>query len=561
MNMTIKTINTINKSNLTKLSKLLAPIFCLALGLCTALSGHAAEVISAQARLIPFEVETSQIAQIEIKIELPKGFKAYEDKFKLEIVDYPDFKLAAIKVSPTHEIFDKFSKKNKMVVTDNAIITSVFEVPVLQTNGEQTYKIKLSYQMCNENYCLFPANVITDMHFKAINKSTDNNDDQNISFFDLSFKQVFSKGLGWAFFFVFIFGFLTSFTPCIYPMIPITLAILGREAHARSKWQNFLVSFTYVTGIGVTFSGLGVLAASSGLLFGSFMSSPWILGLVSLVFLAMSLSMFGLYEIEAPQFLRDGTLSKLKLHGYAGALASGMLAGFVASPCVGPVLVGILTFVAQSKNIWLGFWLLFTYSFGMGLIFLILGLSSGLTKKLPKSGPWMSRVKLTFAMIMLLASVYYMKMIYDIIGKSNSTEGSTVNTNTETNTTSNAINAEAKSQWKKYSAQELADAAKNHKPVLIDVRADWCAACLELEEKTFATEGFAKLGEQFVLLRVDATQSTPEVDAIRDQYQLVGLPTLIFISPNGKWLQEMSVSEFIPFEKLEPIMQKVLSTQ
>ena len=162
---------------------------------------------------------------------------------------------------------------------------------------------------------------------------------------------------------------------------------------------------------------------------------------------------------------------------------------------------------------------------------------------------------------MLLASVYHMKLISDIIGKSNSTEGSTVNTNTETNTTSNAINAEAKSQWKKYSAQELADAAKNHKPVLIDVRADWCAACLELEEKTFATEGFAKLGEQFVLLRVDATQSTPEVDAIRDQYQLVGLPTLIFISPNGKWLQEMSVSEFIPFEKLEPIMQKVLSTQ
>ncbi len=542
-----------NKMNLGKISQLLTPLICLIFGLGSFLTAQAAEVITAQARLIPFEVETSQVAQIEIKIDLPKGFKAYEDKFKLEVVDYPSVKLSALKISPTHEVFDKFSKKNKMVVTENAIITSVFEIPVLQTSGEQTFKLKLHYQMCNENFCLFPADVMTDMHFKAINKNLDTDDSQNVSFFKLSFKQVFNKGLGWAFFFVFIFGFLTSFTPCIYPMIPITLAILGREAHARSKWQNFLVSFTYVTGIGITFSGLGVLAASSGLLFGSFMSSPWVLGVVSLVFLAMSLSMFGLYEIEAPQFLRDGVLSRLKLHGYAGALASGMLAGFVASPCVGPVLVGILTFVAQSKNIWLGFWLLFTYSLGMGLIFLILGLSSGLTKKLPKSGPWMSRVKLTFAIIMLLASVYYMKMIYDVVSKTTSTESTMAGQST--------LHAETKNNWKKYSAQELTEAVKNHKPVLIDIRADWCAACLELEEKTFSTEDFTKLGEKFVLLKVDATQSTPEVDAIRDQYQLVGLPTLIFISPNGKWLQEMTVSEFIPFEKLEPIMQKALRSQ
>lgn len=542
-----------NKPNLTKISQLLAPILCVIFGLGSLTTAQADEVITAQARLIPFEVETSQVAQIEIKIDLPKGFKAYEDKFKLEIVDNPNVKLSSLKIAPAHEIFDKFSKKNKMVVTESAVVTSVFEIPVLQTNGEQIFKLKLSYQMCNENFCLFPTSVITDMHFKAINKNMDNDDSQNTSFFKLSFKQVFSKGLGWAFFFVFIFGFLTSFTPCIYPMIPITLAILGREAHARSKWQNFLVSFTYVTGIGITFSGLGVLAASSGLLFGSFMSSPWVLGTVSLVFLAMSLSMFGLYEIEAPQFLRDGALSRLKLHGYAGALASGMLAGFVASPCVGPVLVGILTFVAQSKNIWLGFWLLFTYSLGMGLIFLVLGLSSGLTKKLPKSGPWMSRVKLAFAIIMLLASVYYMKMIYDVVNKNTTTE----NINAEQPT----LPAQTKNNWKKYSTQELADAVKNHKPVLIDVRADWCAACLELEEKTFSTDGFTKLGEQFVLLKVDATQNTPEVDAIRDQYQLVGLPTLIFISPNGKWLQEITVSEFIPFEKLEPIMQKSLTAQ
>jgi thiol:disulfide interchange protein DsbD len=174
-----------------------------------------------------------------------------------------------------------------------------------------------------------------------------------------------------AFLFVFAIGLLTSLTPCIYPMIPITIAVLGKEAHARSRWQNILVSICYVLGIGVTFSALGVFAASTGALFGSFMSSAWVLGFVCLVFFAMSLSMFGLFEIQAPQFLRDGILSHLHLHGYLGAFVSGLLAGVVASPCVGPVLVGVLTFVAQTQSLWLGFWLLFTYALGMGVLFLV----------------------------------------------------------------------------------------------------------------------------------------------------------------------------------------------
>jgi thiol:disulfide interchange protein DsbD len=437
----------------------------LALGLES--SSELKNPLTAQVQLTPFEVGAGQIAQIEAKISLPAGYRAYEDQFKISIQNPEGFQISGFQVSPVSEGFDKFTKKTKKFVTDSAVLTAPIQIPDHLPEGDQKFILSITYQACTNSFCLFPQTTNIDVHFKLLKSSQDH---ESQGFFQTSFKEIYKQGLAWTFLFVFVFGFLTSFTPCVYPMIPITLAILGREAHARTRLQTFLVSLSYVAGIALTFSALGVFAASTGVLFGSFMASPWILGFICLVFFSMALSMLGVFELQAPQFLRDGLLSHLHLHGYLGAFISGLLAGIVASPCVGPVLVGVLTLVAQSKSLWLGFWLLFTYAIGMGLIFLALGLSTSMTKFLPKSGGWTNKIKVFFAVMMFGASLYYLDQLLLTAKLTNKSYFSFANLKTVNQ--SKPGFALDLIDWKNYSPAVLEQAKKEQKPLLIDFRAD-----------------------------------------------------------------------------------------
>ncbi len=537
----------------TRLLALSALFLSLALG--PAHSSFAASTakenpLSATAQISPFEVEAGQIAQVEIELKLPEKYKAYEDQFRLKVISPAEgVQVSQFHIEPVKEMFDKFSKKQKSVMVGTAKMRTAVEFEKLSQEGEQKFILQLTYQACTDSYCLFPQAIDLDVHFKAKPLPQQ-------SGLPLSFEGAYKMGLVWAFLFVFAFGFLTSFTPCVYPMIPITLAILGKEAHVRSRLQNFMVSLVYVAGIAVTFSSLGVFAASTGALFGSLLASPWVLGFICLVFVTMALSMFGVFELQAPRFLRDGVLSHMQLRGYLGAFISGLLAGVVASPCVGPVLVGVLTFVAQTKNLWLGCWLLFIYALGMGLIFLVLGLSTNMTKLLPRSGAWMNRVKIFFGLLLIAAAVYYLDIL---LVSSKVIQGSFI-------TRAFSHSDEEKKPgipvdtiaWKPYSDELLAQAAKDKKPVMIDFRADWCAACLEMEEKTFPSQAIQLLSSQFMMVRFDATQESPKLSELRTKYGIVGLPTMLFFSRDGKWIKDLTLTEFEGPAGFETRMSKAL---
>lgn len=507
--------------------------------------------LAANGRLIPFEIEPDQNAQLEITLELPKGFRAYEDQFKLKVISPDGLQVSKFHLDPLHEIYDKFSKKQKKMMIEKAVMRAAIDASKISKAGEQKAVLEITYQACTDTYCLFPKTIQTDVFFKTKGGGAT----EGKGFFQISFSDAYKRGAFFAFLFVFVFGFLTSFTPCIYPMIPITLAILGKEAHARTRTQSFLVSFTYVIGIAVTFSLLGVLAASTGALFGSFMSSPWVLGFICLVFFVMSLSMFGLFELQAPQFLRDGPLSHLHLHGYSGAFISGLLAGVIASPCVGPVLVGVLTFVAQTQSLWLGFWLLFTYAVGMGLIFLALGLSTNMTKLLPKSGAWMNRIKIFFGILLLGASIYYL----DVLLVSTKTINQSFITRIFEARDSGKPGFKLDTMnWQPYSEDVLAQAKAAGRPVVIDFRADWCAACLEMEEKTFPDQGLQLLSGQFTMVKFDATNESPELEKLKKQFNIVGLPTIVFIDRKGEWIKELTLTEFEAAGPFRARMEKAL---
>jgi thiol:disulfide interchange protein DsbD len=203
----------------------------------------------------------------------------------------------------------------------------------------------------------------------------------------------------------FIGGILASFTPCVYPLIPVTVGYIGSRT-AGSKRKGFFLSIVYVLGVASTYSILGGIAALTGSLFGQFTQNPWSYILVGNICLILSLSLFEVFGLPLPQFFARRR-AEIKSSGLGGAFLVGLVSALVVSPCTAPILGSILLFVAAKKNIVFGMSLLFVFAYGMGVLLILVGTFSGLLASLPKSGEWMNKVKKFFAWFLLLVSEYY----------------------------------------------------------------------------------------------------------------------------------------------------------
>ncbi len=223
------------------------------------------------------------------------------------------------------------------------------------------------------------------------------------------------QGLLAALLLVFLAGVLASMTPCVYPLIPITVGIFGARP-AESRGRAFALSFVYVCGIATTYSVLGVAAASLGTVFGGAMQSGWVLGGIAALFFVLGLSSLGVFEIRLPGSLQT-KLSQTGGAGWFGAFVMGLVAGIIAAPCVGPIVAGILLYVAQQQDLFLGWLLLMTFAFGMGQLFLALGTFSSLLNRLPQSGSWMEGVKVVFGVVFIAMAFYYLQFLVPTIAK------------------------------------------------------------------------------------------------------------------------------------------------
>ena len=463
----------------------------------------------------------------------------------------------------------------------------------------ENIEFDLRHQICSDQVCYLPEvlKIVVPINTVTYTNPSENKIDKksSLSFFT-SFENTLSTNLPLAFILVFLAGILTSFTPCIFPMLPITLSILGHHAETRSRLQNFLRSLIYVTGIATTYSVLGLIAALTGSLFGAALTNKYVVASLCLLFFTMALSMWGVFELQAPAFIRNRFGSGKSKNNFE-AYIMGMVAGIVASPCVGPVLISILTFVSTSRNALLGFTLLFVFASGLGLLFIIIGLFGEALRFLPKSGPWMNFVKFILGSGMWGAALYYLQFVvserwwtlsvslsflmlsvwqgaFQFKKKAYLRQSIMMSLFIFSFTVSLLavlrpqylsafyFNGQTDPQneiaWIPFSETELKAAQDSHQPVLIDFYADWCAACHELEEKTYTHPEFMTLSKNFKLLKVDATVDTSAVETILKKYQVQGLPTVVFINRKGDLLNDLTFTQFITWDQLKPKMLESL---
>ncbi|MBN1493029.1 MAG: sulfite exporter TauE/SafE family protein [Candidatus Omnitrophica bacterium] len=203
--------------------------------------------------------------------------------------------------------------------------------------------------------------------------------------------------------FAYVGGVLTSFTPCVYPMIPIIVGVIGAR-DSRSKAHAFLLSLSYVLGLSLVYSTLGLFSALTGSLFGQISTSPWVNLALANVLLLFALSMFGFFEIKVPAFLLPKAGEK---KGFIPAFVIGMTSGFVAAPCTAPVLGTLLVYVGGTQNAVMGILLMFSFALGMSTLLLIIGTFTGMVTALPKSSTWLERVKFILAFIMVFVAEYF----------------------------------------------------------------------------------------------------------------------------------------------------------
>jgi thiol:disulfide interchange protein DsbD len=563
--------------------------------------------LTASGKFQPSTIEAGGTAELVVDMELAENFHAYLERFKVTIEAPDDLKIADYKITPLVKFMDVVTKTEKEGVAGKSTLRALVEVPQGFAAGTQNARVKLTYQACTEDHCLFPKSVFLEVPFQVTAGAALSTAGK---FEPLrpknELESAISKSALAAFLLVFAVGFLTSLTPCVYPMIPITLAILGARAKGNSHAKNFALSLVYVNGIALTYSILGLIVAMTGGLFGAALGNIYVVTAIALIFVAMALSMFGLFEIQAPAFIRNQLGAAKTTHGFAGAFAAGLIAGVVASPCTGPVLISLLAYIAQSGSKVFGFALLFTFSYGMGLPFIALGLSSSWLSKMPKAGSWMEGVKVFFGVVMIGMAFYYVRLLYPawllqlLVGLTlvlfSSFYGALTPLALGTTTllrlrkgvmlsafaagvalisvgaltragvlapvekltltpTSSTLNSPM--SWKPYSLEALAEAAKAGRPVLVDFSAEWCGACHEMDETTFIDKRIVEAGKNFDLLRVDGTEDTPALREILERYKVQGFPTYLFFNSKGAIQTDRTVLGYLDSDAFLKKMQGI----
>ena len=330
---------------------------------------------------------------------------------------------------------------------------------------------------------------------------------------------------------VFVAGLALNLTPCVYPMLPVTVAFFSGQTKGRRAYLP-LLGLSYVGGMSLTYATLGFAAAKTGALLGASLQQPPVLIAIALLIVALALGMFGLYELRPPIWVaqRLGQAPS----GVIGAFVMGLAVGLIAAPCVGPFILSLILFIGKLADPMLGFWLLFVMGLGMGLPFLLIGLLASRLTQWPKAGPWLVWIKKALGVVLLGLALYFVRPLLPAMATRTSTRSSTV-------------------AWRSYDPNALERARNAKQPALVDLYADWCLPCVELDHVTFSNPQVAQRLADFATLRVDATRDVPAAaQPLLERYGIIGVPTVLLFDAEGREHPELRVNGFVsPDEMLK----------
>jgi thiol:disulfide interchange protein DsbD len=374
-------------------------------------------------------------------------------------------------------------------------------------------------------------------------------------------------------------GLLVSLTPCVYPMVAVTVSVFGAR-EVKHRWEGALLSAAFVLGIMTMFTPLGVVAGMTGSMFGSVLQNRWIIVAIAAMFLILAAGMFGAYEFGLPAGLTN-RLAEVGGLGYKGAFLLGLVCGLIAAPCTGPVLTGILTWIAQTKSAALGAAAMAAFSLGLGAPFFVVG---AFAVQLPKSGRWMVHVKSALGIVLVVVALYFLStafpamsdfaepsrlfyagalvaivvgLLLGAVHREFSEPGFGVRAGKAlgvvlVSAAGFAIIAGFTKPvggpltWQKGNVEGARDAAlREGRPMLVDFTAAWCLACKELDKVTFAAPHVSAEASRFKLVKVDATnQDDPEVESTLERFAVKGLPTVLVFDSSGK--EAKRFTDFVP---------------
>ncbi|HHQ4623457.1 TPA: protein-disulfide reductase DsbD [Aeromonas veronii] len=470
-------------------------------------------------------------------------------------------------------------------------------VPLKEVGDGATLRVR--YQGCTDGLCYPPTDKLIDVA-PLVTATTASTAETAQSVAPVSQQDQLAAALGNQGFWLSIVAFFAlglglAFTPCVFPMYPILTGIIAGAGHRLSTGRAFLLSLVYVQGMAVTYTLLGLVVASAGLKFQAALQHPYVLIGLSVMFVLLALSMFGLYTLQLPSGLQtrlSGLSNRQQGGSVVGVAIMGMISGLVCSPCTTAPLSGALIYVAQSGDLWLGGAALYALSLGMGLPLLLLGTSGG--KLLPKAGAWMDVIKQLFGFALLAVPILLLSRLWSdqiatlawlgwglllcgylyhhnqhqphsvaksvrgfvlllamisavVVGKDLLQPAPPAAITTDASQTAPQF-----IRVKTLDDLKVQLAAARGKPVLLDLYADWCVACKEFEHKTFSDPAVRKRFGQMVLLQADVTANDDADIELLNSLNVLGLPTLIFFDREGKELTGQRVTGFmgpIPFAK------------
>ena len=465
------------------------------------------------------------------------------------------------------EVALQFSGGDKLSVFSGILMLSVPLTGAMNFTPAGDLTVSIDYQACDNLRCLRPTSVSSTIALASLQGATAG----GITGAGLigagtsgstptgAGEDVFAHH-GWVlgFLAVLLGGLALNLTPCVYPLIGVTIAYFGNQGGGPRR--VFALAVVYVLGIALMFSAVGVAVALSGGLFGAAMQNPVVLSVIATMLVALALSSFGVFALQPPQWLMNR--AGVARPGYAGALLMGLGMGVVAAPCIGPIVVGLLLMVERSENPLVGFALFFTLAVGLGLPYVALALAAGSIRQLPRSGEWLAWVEQLFGFVLIGLAIYFLDPVMPghlmgrILPFYAAAAGIWLGFGTRAGRAWRpflvfraAVGAAAVAAliyfaiprampksltFEPFDSSLLASAGQTRKPVLIDFSAEWCIPCREMEHSTFLNPLVVREASRFVRLRADLTHQDKTNQDLMSKFQIQGVPTTVMIDSSGR---------------------------